>query len=316
MEKKVYILFGIRTAIGVTLVAAAIFLLDFSDRMAYTVLGLSCGGAFLIALSVLLCFLSIKNNKDYYVIKSILSFLLLNVSIIAAVFSVYGWFLFGAGVWCIFFMFSSRALSDKSVILLILKFFGILFNIGYKGKAPVNYFGKIIEVFLQLSLLFVSIFIQILCIPYGIFYGHYAAGFITQRLIFCKLKQEKREKGFSYNVGASNKTVNKKVTNNIRDNNGNVIGTYDSTVSEVVYDDGERYDFGDQFEKARAISFAALPLRLLSMVLSIFALLIPHLYISVRKPNTEYEYNYSAFRYCDIIVFKKQDRTTIKNNSF
>ncbi|MDE7464269.1 MAG: hypothetical protein K2M48_04480 [Clostridiales bacterium] len=180
-----------------------------------------------------------------------------------------------------------------------------LFNIGFKGKAPINYGRKILEVFLQILLLPLSVWIQIWCIPYGIIYGHYVGGFLTQGILFCGLKKEKHEKGFSYNVGESDKVVNETITNNIRDNHGNLIGTYDTTVSKVVHDDGVRYAFSDQFENARAISFAALPLRLLSIILSILALFIPHLYISVRKPKTELQYNYKAFRYFDIIMIQE-----------
>ncbi|MGN0804965.1 MAG: hypothetical protein ACI4MS_06250 [Candidatus Coproplasma sp.] len=190
-------------------------------------------------------------------------------------------------------------------ILTAIKFFYDALNINFKGGTQIKLFRKVVEVFLQIAMLPMSFFIQLWTM--GFFVGlHLLGGEITRSLIFCGMKKEDRGKGYSYNVGASDKIVSTTVTHEIRDNYGRTVGTYDTVEQHVEHDDGGRYEYSDQFKSATKISFVALPCRVISLLFSIIALFVPKLSVSLIKPKTNYKYNEKIFRYLDILIFDNE----------
>lgn len=176
-----------------------------------------------------------------------------------------------------------------------------IFNVGYKGKAPISYFGKIVEVFVQVLLLPVSAFIQFFIFTVV---GYFINGFIIKDMFYIQLKGE-RDESYSYNVTPSDTVVTEKVEHDIRDSNGVKIGSYETEESHIEHDNGYRVN-DKQEDDARINSFFVLPLRILSLLLSVLALFIPKLYVKVMRPNVEEEYNYKLFRYLDVIAFYPQ----------
>lgn len=61
--------------------------------------------------------------------------------------------------------------------------------------------------------------------------------------------------------------------------------------------------------------FFVLPCRVISLLFSIIALFVPNMFVSVIRPNTDYQYNTKAFKYLDVIAFdiekyKKEEETS------
>lgn len=181
----------------------------------------------------------------------------------------------------------------------------VLFNTGFTGKAPISFPRKVGEVFLQILMLPIALFAQAWALAFLIG-GAYVSGAIVKYLIFCAIKKEENEKGDSYNVGASDKLVSKNVTHEIKDNSGQVVGKYETSEYSIEHDNGDRYEVSDQFSDAMVYSLFILPCRIIALLFSVLALFIPKLYVSIRKPKTDYEYDADLFRYVDIIALKNK----------
>ena len=122
-------------------------------------------------------------------------------------------------------------------------------------------------------------------------------------MFYIGIKKEGCEEGYSYYVEESDTVVSEKVTHEIKDANGVVIGTYDTTEQHIEHDNGYRYSDSEQFSRAVWNSFIVLPCRIVSLLFSIIALFVPNMYVSAIKPKTKYTYNYKAFVWLDILIF-------------
>ncbi len=185
----------------------------------------------------------------------------------------------------------------------IISFFSQLTNFRYKGKAPISYFGKIIEVFVQILLLPISVFIEFMFVPYSLIGLCFVGDLIIKNMFYLELKGEKDEK-VEYESEVTEKVVKKTVEHDIRDKDGNKIGTYESLDDCVEYYGGD-YVIDDQRKDAFKNGFVVLPLRIVSLLLSVVALLVPKMYVKVTRPKVENKFKYKLFRYLDLIVFEQ-----------
>lgn len=181
-------------------------------------------------------------------------------------------------------------------------FFAAITNFHYKGKAPIGYFGKIMEVFVQIMLLPISAIIQVLFVPYSVMGFFYFGQLIIKHMFYLELKGEKDDR-IEIRGEAEERVVKKTVEHDIRNVDGVKIGTYESVDDCVEYYGGS-YVIDNQMEDALKNGFVVLPLRIVSLLLSIIALFIPKMYVKVTRPKCEHRFKYSYFRYLDLIIFE------------
>ncbi|MCM1438383.1 MAG: hypothetical protein NC131_04120 [Roseburia sp.] len=231
------------------------------------------------------------------------------------------WFLLAAGVsqavlyWLVIFVPLVILKIVKGIFALFKHIFKY-FNIGYTGKPVMSFGRKIGEVILQIILLPVSAVLQVMATPYCVMCMHYLGALIIQHLFYIAMKKEEPGVGSSYYVSESDNIVTETVTHNIKDENGVVIGSYDTQESHIEHDSGYRYENPDdvkQFRRAVPHSFIVLPCRIISLFFSVLALFIPHLYVSSVKPKGEIEIaNWREYEFLDIIILRKKENEIIE----
>lgn len=230
---------------------------------------------------VLFCdYLSINTKSNaLLVIKFIFMYFLLGTSVTAVAItrSVFGWLIFSAGICGAFGYWFLRAC-----------------NIGYRGQAVIKYRHKILEVLIQLALLPVSFFVEICCIPYGLIGGHFLGKTIVNSFFYEDLKRDIRyidEENKGKLLFETGDGYWKTKNHEIKDSDGKTVGyvkektEFVPSVTKEKIDNGVRYK---GFEKKYPLlhAFIALPCRIISLVLSVAALFVPHMYISARIPKS------------------------------
>lgn len=204
----------------------------------------------------------------------------------------------------------------RGILLLVACIFGsfgftltipirLLIMKAYKAKISgqeqfIPLFRRFLEVLLQIALLPMSIFLQV-CGCLWFLGGPFLGGAIIKYLFYCVIKKENSEEGYSYNVGASDNVVTTTQTHDIKSYYGKIVGTYETTESHVEHDNGDRYEFSDQYVCACWNSVVALPCRIISLTLSLIAIFVPYLCISAKKPKNIKIKNIMIFRFLDIV---------------
>jgi len=316
--------------------------MDFKESRKGKFIGLGC--VYLIALVLMLCgiFAGMLNlpADDYYTKKFVCLGLILPLSLLYVIkllfdvlyllykkkiFSVFS-IIFGvlqlygiealtfgieykSLIWLIFIDCCICGLAIPLSRLITLAIQGIInsLNIGFCGEKPMRLWRKIAEVFLQIALLPISVILQVFAIPYTLMGMNFLGALIIEYLFYSAMKKEKHEAGYSYNVSESDTIVSETVTHEIRNTDGVVIGTYDTTEQHVEHDNGYRYAYSDQDIKLSGLAnkhvFMVLPLRVISLLFSIIAIFVPNMYVSAIRPKTKYQYSFKAFMYADILIF-------------
>lgn len=215
----------------------------------------------------------------------------------------------GARRWLLFTACISQALLYLLVMLapyvwhivseFFINFFTGLFNIGYTGEPVMGFGRKVAEIFLQIALIPISAIVWFcgICIFMGL-------NFVGETIVegfFFGLKGQKRTIVSRYNVGASDEEYEVAKEHQIKDNDGNVIGVYETTEKRVRHDDGNRVTFNFDSWEVYVSLFLALPLRILSLLASILALCVPHMYVSAVCPKTDECYDETIYRIFDVV---------------
>lgn len=170
----------------------------------------------------------------------------------------------------------------------------------YSGPPLMSLKQKLLEIPIQLALIPVSAIISLLSFTIVFLWIPYL---LIDRIWFKKLKPTIYY-GESYNVGERYYDVKNKVSHDIKDKDGNVIGSFDTTETERKYDSGNRY-WGIYSSTTFALAFFALPLRIVSFISSLFAPFIRKLYIHVRDLGlSTMTYDAKSFALLDLIVTK------------
>ena len=107
---------------------------------------------------------------------------------------------------------------------------------------------------------------------------------LVKNLIMPKFKNFTAIPGSTYNVGESDTIKEVNYKREIRDSMGTLVGYVDDVKYEVKHDDGVRHEASVEEFGLIIYCLLALPLRCISLFLSIFALFIPSLFICIRKP--------------------------------
>lgn len=129
-----------------------------------------------------------------------------------------------------------------------------------------TYKQKLLEVLVQLCWLPISAFLTGLILT--IFFSFF--GFLLEAYVILPLKKFEISEGRHYSVDPSTKV--------------SAYEGIDGRIKvQVEHDDGSRYELSDSETAAWYLAFFALPLRCISLLLSIFALIIPPLNIKIKN---------------------------------
>lgn len=108
--------------------------------------------------------------------------------------------------------------------------------------------------------------------------------FVLVRFLYMpKLKMFQAAPDIHYNVGESDKIKEVKVNRAVTDSSGRTIGYVEDTKYEVEHDDGNRTELSEDSWALIAYCIFALPLRCISLVLSVVALFVATLFIRIQK---------------------------------
>ena len=196
--------------------------------------------------------------------------------------------------------------ADIYIACLVLNTIGFLsvfldaINETYSGAPLMSLKEKLLEIPIQIALIPVSAIISLLSCTIVLLWVPYL---LIDRIWFGKLKPTTYY-GESYDVGESYYDVKNKVSHDIKDKDGNVIGSFDTTEIETKYDSGARH-WGIGNSTIYALAFFALPLRIVSFILSLFAPFMRKLYIHVRDLGlSTMTYDAKSFALLDLIETK------------
>lgn len=165
---------------------------------------------------------------------------------------------------------------------------------------------KIAQVGIQIALIPVSALITAMTFSFFLTWVPY----VVIREVWMKKVKSQLVTGYRWNEGESNYTCTETVSHDIRDKYGNKIGEFDTKERRAHYDDGSRFWGIDTDDLSLIWKYAifALPLRIASVVLSIFACILKNICVSVRCPKIDVtkpgnRYNEDVFFYTDMVVF-------------
>ncbi len=106
---------------------------------------------------------------------------------------------------------------------------------------------------------------------------------IVRHVLMPWIKKYEAHEDYNYNVGESDKIVTHNVQKEIKDDHGRLLGYVQDKEYEVVHDNGNRSELSGEAWGLIFYCIFALPLRCISLILSIFALFIPQLFVCVRS---------------------------------
>ena len=134
-------------------------------------------------------------------------------------------------------------------------------------RKKMSYGRKILEVFIQIGMLPVSAFITAISLFWVTIFMSAAGllGYYMEKALLDATKGYKPREGYTYYVDPS-------VTASVSDDR-----------IEFHYDDGKRYDISGNEFGVGVMGFFALPLRVISLALSVLALIIPPLCIKLKN---------------------------------
>ena len=134
-------------------------------------------------------------------------------------------------------------------------------------RRKMSYGRKIMEVFIQIGMLPVSAFITAISAYWVSIIMSFIGwlGYCMEKAFLDSMKNFKPAEGYTYYVDPS-------VTASVSDDK-----------VEFHYDNGKRYDMSGSEFGVGVMGFFALPLRIISLVLSIFALILPPLNIKLKN---------------------------------
>ncbi|MCH5157853.1 MAG: hypothetical protein J1F33_01525 [Clostridiales bacterium] len=210
------------------------------------------------------------------------------------------------------FMFTETITLSSWLFLIALVFNFMLaivyrFNNEYDGKILMSLKEKLLQVFVQLALIPVSALVM------GMTYSLFLiwVPYLLIKKVWIKKIKKPLVEGYRWNTGYEGKyTYTETVSHDVRDASGNKIGSFDTHEKREGYDDGERKwgIFENDLGLIWKMAFFALPLRIFSFVMSIFACFIKNIYISVKCPQIDLSeeknrYNPDTFFLTDMIYF-------------
>lgn len=155
---------------------------------------------------------------------------------------------------------------------------------------------KFKEVAIQFALLPVSALISAMTFFVILIWVSY----ILVVYVWAKKIKKKLFDGYSWNDGGVGEyTYTATVSHDVRDAHGNKIGSFDTAERRTGYDDGYRH-WGLYLDSSLKLIWAlacfALPLRIVSFIMSIFACFISNLYVVVKCPNVDYLYAKNRYK--------------------
>ena len=298
-QKSKYIISGVVYGVAAVLISICGFFMDITN--VFELAMFITEAALLLFLSFFIFCLIHFNKKSAFIIVDItLSFVIVAISIatVAVKRNVFSWLMFSAGV--------------ESAFCYILI---IACNIGYKGERVMAYWEKLVNILWQIILLPVSIFVNVISVWFCFAASFLLGGFITSYYIE-KFKQpgtsfwhvekkwwikEYETQGYGF--------YRTKTLGEIKDSSGNVVGRIEGKEyvegntrkvpghwgvtkifeqgSGAIYKSTYDYEKGerDLYKMAVARALFAVRCRIVSLILSIFALFIPNLYVSARTPK-------------------------------
>ena len=110
---------------------------------------------------------------------------------------------------------------------------------------------------------------------------------IVKYILMPKLKYFHAKNGdLDYNVGPSDSIKEEKVQTPVRNSHGQTVAYVEETKYKIEHDSGDRHEWGGASWGLLFYCIFALPLRCISLLLSIFALFIPTLFVCIRRAPT------------------------------